>query len=108
MLTLGCETSPRSIKFRLPPCSQTVDSATLFRPGATTQNLDVGPVTPGDPVEIGPVADDTVGGVWKLMLKTDCGCFEAPVNIPCQPPRAEGEYTPTTDHTPMPECCDTP
>lgn len=79
-------------------------SATLSTPGSTSPtNLTITP-----PSTIEPPSPFPTPGMYVLNVKTDCGCNEGLVYIPCEPAAANPIPRPNLDQPTITECCPTP
>lgn len=83
---------------RLPLQLETApESATIQAEGRGTYELDITGNTIQPP-------DDPVPGVYRLTVKTECGCYEALVSVPCPSPAIHQDGN---DHErpAITECC---
>lgn len=48
-------------------------------------------------------APNVAAGVYRLFLRTECGCFESPVYVPCPPPAFSSDHPDNERH--KQECC---
>ena len=109
MIAITC-TEP-TIGLRLPPCAAVVASAHLTRHPVTSYPLTI---TGQDTVledgsrqlVLSDIPEDAKRGVYRLVLETDCGCFDTAVFLDiCRTPAMQGVHDATQQPGSI-ECCE--